>query len=444
MGWLEILFGFLSEKAQVVIPKGIFQSLVVDGIIGGLGGVLSFVPLIILLFLFISFLEDTGYMARAAFIMDKFLHIFGLHGQSFLPMMVGFGCSVPAIMAARTLKNNRDRIITILVTPFMSCGAKLPVHILLAAAFFPKNAANVVMIIYAIGVTLALLSSLLFRKTVLKGDSTPFVMELPPYRMPTLKGIGFHVWDKTWMYLKKAGTVLFAASILSWAILTFPQLKFDEEKYSKIASDYEMSINRNEIKAEINDIVSGKTDLSLIEDEEEKNEKQSMKDAILKGDLTVEDKVMEIVKTDVESYIATLQAEERLSHSIAGYIGKAIEPAIKPLGFDWKIGISAITGFAAKEIVVSTLGILYKVGTEESEESESLRDALRNDETFNPLIAFSLMLLTLIVAPCFAALATIKAEAGWKWLGFNVLYTTVLAWVLCFAVFQIGRLFGLV
>lgn len=440
MRWMENLFSFISDKALESIPEGLLQSLVVDGIIGGLGGVLSFVPLIILLFFFLSFLEDTGYMARAAFIMDKFLHIFGLHGQSFLPMMLGFGCSVPAIMASRTLKNSRDRIITILVTPFMSCGAKLPVHILLAATFFPNNSANMIILIYTIGIVLALLSSLLLRKTVLKGESTPFVMELPPYRMPTLKGLFFHVWDKSWMYLKKAGTVLLAASILIWAIIAFPKLNIDEERYKDIAVQYEKSMDKNKIKSEIEDLIIGRIDSSSYVSNKDK---QNVIDSIKKGEISVEQKVEEIVKAEVDRYIKNVQAHETLSHSIAGRVGKLIEPVIKPIGFDWKIGISIITGFAAKEAVVSTLGILYKVGEEETEESDSLRDALKNDETFNPLVAFLLMLVTLILAPCIAAMSTIKAEIGWKWLGINIFYTTVLAWSICFVIYQIGKAFFL-
>jgi ferrous iron transport protein B len=221
--WLDALFGWLGAAAAGVIPAGLVRSLVVNGIIGGVGNVFSFIPLIVLLFVFISLLEDSGYMARSAFIMDKFLHLFGLHGQSFLPMMIGFGCSVPAIMAARTLKNRKDRIVTILVTPLMSCGAKLPVYVLLAGAFFPSGAGTVVLSIYLIGVCLAFLASLVIRKKLMKGDSTPFVMELPPYRLPTARGIAWHVWDKLKHYVKKAGTVILAASIIIWVLTSFPQ-----------------------------------------------------------------------------------------------------------------------------------------------------------------------------------------------------------------------------
>jgi len=364
-GWLEEFFGWAGDSLKTVMEPGLLQSLLVDGIIGGVGGVVSFIPLVIILFLFISFLEDTGYMARAAFVMDKFLHIFGLHGQSFLPMMLGFGCSVPAIMAARTLKSTKDRIVTIMVTPFMSCGAKLPVYVLLAGAFFAENAGAAVLSVYLVGVFLALASSWILRKTVLKGETTPFVMELPPYRMPTLRSVAWHVWDKTSQYFRKMSTVIMAASVLIWALTTFPQAP------------------------------------------------------------------------------EGTPPAQAMAQSAAGWIGKAIEPAVAPMGFDWKVGIATITGFAAKEVVVSTMGILYAVGDETGEDEEPLHSALRADPAFNPLVAYVLMLFTLILAPCFAAQATIKAELGWKWLGFYVLMSIVVSWGICTAVYQVGRLLGI-
>jgi ferrous iron transport protein B len=404
MHWLESFFGWFSIVVKNGIGPGILQSLLVDGVIGGVGGVLSFVPLIIILFVCISFLEDTGYMSRAAFIMDKFLHIFGLHGQSFLPMMIGFGCSVPAVMAARTLKNPRDRIVTILVTPFMSCGAKLPVHVLLAAAFFPKNSGNMVMFIYVIGVALALTSSLVFRHTILKGDATPFVMELPPYRMPTVGGLLWHVWDKTAQYLKKAGTVLLAASILIWVLVSFPHHSPDVSKIKTAELSY---------RAEHETLWKSQGVTS------------------------------EVIERNLGNYMKVVQRQDALYNSFAGRIGRVIEPVIKPLGFDWKIGISIITGFAAKEVVVSTLGILYKAGEDTDRENDTLRTALQQDPAFNPLVAFVLMLFTLILAPCLAAQAAIRAEIGWKWLGFFDLYSIVASWAICFTVYQAGKILGI-
>jgi ferrous iron transport protein B len=358
--WLEAFFGWAADGLRSVMAPGLLRSLLVDGVLGGVGSVLSFVPVIILLFLFISFLEDTGYMSRAAFVMDKFLHLFGLHGQSFLPMMLGFGCSVPAILAARTLKSPKDRIITVLVTPFMSCGAKLPVYILLAGTFFAANAGAVVLAVYLIGAGLALGSAWLFRKTVLAGETTPFVMELPPYRMPTAKGVAWHVWDKSFSYFKKAGTVILAASVLIWAVTTFPQAP------------------------------------------------------------------------------EGTPPDQAMAQSAAGWIGKGLEPLVKPLGFDWKIAVATVTGFAAKETVVSTLGILYKVG---DGNDTSLRTALAADPVFTPLAAFTFMLFTLLLAPCFAAQATMRAELGTRWWLFYLAYSTFLSWALCFGTYQIGTLF---
>lgn len=393
MAWLESFFGFLGAQTMAALPAGFLRSLLVDGILGGVGGVLSFVPNIVLLFFWLSILEDVGYMSRAAFLTDKFLHAFGLHGQSFMPMVLGFGCSVPAIMAARTLKSPRDRIATILAVPFMSCGAKLPVYILLAGAFFPKNPGNAVMAIYLAGVVLSLLSTIFLRKTVLKGPTTPFVMELPPYRLPTVRGVLWHVWEKTWQYIKKAGTVILAASILIWVITTFPKPANQEGL-------------RSELIVSLATARPGATE------------------------------------SDIVSMADTALAEQNLEYSIAGRIGKFIVPAVRPLGFNWKIGVASVTGFAAKEVVVSTLGILYGAGTEEAEDSQSLRDALRNDPGMNPLTAVVFMLVTLIMPPCFAALAAIRAETSWRWLGFQIVYTLVLAWVVGFLVRIVGLALG--
>ncbi len=400
MQWLEVLFAAMADGVHAWLPPGVLQSLLADGIIGGVGGVLSFVPLIVILFVLLSFLEDSGYMARAAFITDKYLHIFGLHGQSFLPMVIGFGCSVPAVMAARTLKNPKDRILTVIVIPLMSCGAKLPVHVLLAAAFFPKNAGNVVMSMYLIGVGLALSSAFVFRRTVLRGEATPFVMELPPYRMPTVRGIGWHVWDKTSQYLKKAGTILLAASILIWAITTFPKPHDNPVRYQKEAMIFQSTLATSGLS------------------------------------LTAQDSL-------IGHHIQTLKNSDAISASIAGRAGAVIEPVVRPLGFDWKLGVAVITGFAAKEVVVATLGVLYKVDNTAHGENETLRHALRSDPSFSPLIAFVLMLFMLIVAPCFAALSTIKAEIGWKWLWFEIVFTCSLAWGLCFLVYQTGKILGI-
>jgi ferrous iron transport protein B len=366
MAWLDAFFSWLSRSLHGALPPGPLRELLVDGVIAGVGGVLSFVPLIVILFFLLSLLEDSGYMSRAAFATDRILHSFGLHGQSVFPMMLGFGCSVPAIMAARTLKSRRDRIVTVLVIPFLSCGAKLPVYVLLAAAFFPKNPSAAVMAVYAVGVALALGSAWLLKRTVLSGDPTPFVMELPPYRAPSLRGIIWHVWEKTWGYVKKAGTVILAASVLVWAMTTFPQAKAPEGR--------------------------------------------------------------------------SLDAAAALERSYAGRFGKLIEPAFKPLGFDWKVAVATLTGFAAKEVVVSTLGVLYRAAPADS--GASLRSRLASDPGFSPLTAFCLMLFILAIPPCLAALAAIKSEIGWRWLGFSFLFMLATGWLLAFAARSLGSLLG--
>jgi ferrous iron transport protein B len=386
---LDRLFTLLAEGAERAIPAGLLRSLVVDGIIQGVGGVFSFVPLIVLLFLSISILEDTGYMSRAAFLTDKILHAFGLHGQSFMPLMLGFGCSVPAIMATRTVKSPKDRIATILAVPFMSCGAKLPVYVLLAGTFFPAHADNAVMLIYLAGVLLSLASTIFLRKTVLRGETTPFVMELPPYRRPTWRGVFWHVWGKTLNYVKKAGTVILAASILIWALTTFPAPKDEPAKAEAFRAELSASM--------------ASADSAGV---------QAAVDAALK--------------------------EYRLESSAAGTIGKLMSPILRPLGLNWKVGIALIPGFAAKELVVSTLGILYGTDTTDVEETASLKEALRRDPGMSPLAAAVLMAIILIMPPCFASLATIRAEAGDKWMIFQVCYALALAWVAGFIVRLVG------
>ncbi|MEK6796862.1 MAG: ferrous iron transport protein B [Spirochaetota bacterium] len=366
MHLIESFFSWLASFAVAVLPDTMFRSLLVDGVIGGVGGILTFLPNILLLFLCISFLEDTGYMARAAFLMDRVMHRVGLHGQSFIPLLTGFGCSVPAILAARTLRNEKDRITTILIIPLMSCGAKLPVYTLLIGAFFaPSVSGNVLFSIYLIGVLLAVIMAILFRGILFRGESSPFVMELPPYRLPTVRAVLTHIGERAWIYIRKAGTLILAASVLIWFLTSFPK-----------------------------------------------------PDASAKG-----------------PPVSAVEA------SFAGRIGKFIEPAIHPLGFDWKTGIALITGFVAKETIVSTMGTIYKV---EGDETASLRKALAADKHFNPLIAFCLMIFVLIYVPCLTTLAVVKQELGsYKWVAFFIAYTTMLAWVVTFLIYAAGRFLGL-
>ena len=413
MEWLDMFFGWLGGVFAALLGDTLIGSMVVDGVIGGVGGVLSFLPSILILFFAIAMLEDTGYMARAAFIMDKVMHKLRLHGKSFIPLLVGFGCTVPAIMATRTLENRKDRIVTILVAPLMSCGARLPVYVLLAGAFFsPAAAGNVIFSIYLIGILFAILLARIFRTKLLKGDTTPFVMELPPYRMPTLKSVLLHMWERAWMYVKKAGTTLLSIALLMWALITFP-LTFPGQD----AMERELSRRAAAVEQRASEIGAAPG--------------AAIKDARY-------NELVEAVE-EQEREISSAQ----LRHSLAGRVGRFIEPVLNPIGFDWKTGIALISGFAAKEVIVSTMGIIYSVGSS-AEASSELTGALRADPIFTPLTAYVLMLFTLLTIPCMATVAVIHRETGsWKWTAFSLGYHTVLAWVVCFVVYQGGRLIGL-
>ncbi len=361
--WIESGIGWLGDWIGNAMPDGILKDLIVDGIIGGVGGVLVFLPQILILFFCISLLEDSGYMARAAFIVDRVMHRVGLHGKSFIPYLIGFGCGVPAIMATRTLENRRDRIVTILTIPFMSCSARLPAYLLLVAAFFTAKQGLILMSIYLIGILVAALTAIILSKTILKHDKTQFVMELPPYRKPTARNATIHMWSKGKQYLQKMGTIILAASIIVWALGYFP---------------------RHE----------GQT------------------------------------------------PQEQIENSYMGRMGKAIEPLVEPLGFNWQMGVSVLTGAAAKEIVVSTMGVLYTGETDADEESAPLKEKLQTatkpngEPVFNWIVAYSFMLFILLYFPCIAALAAIKREAGWKWVAFEVVYTTAVAWIVSFIFYQ--------
>ncbi len=400
MAWMEAGFSWLASSASTFLPDGFFRSLIVDGIIGGVGGMLVFLPNILILFLGIALLEDTGYMSRAAFIMDKVLHLFGLHGQSFIPLMAGFGCTVPAIMAARILKSPKDRLITILISPLISCGARLPVYALFIGAFFPeKMSGNVLFGIYFFGIMTALFMALIFRKVLLKGEASPFVMELPPYRMPTFNGILWHITNKTKSYIKKAGTIILAASIIIWLVTNFPKPSVSESVYSAHAQKMEEILNNTE------------PNLS--------NDERSVK-----------------VKRSIELQ----KRNDAVRASIAGRIGLFMEPVMRPLGFDWKISIALITGIAAKEIVVSTLGVLYRSSGDDAS-PESLRLSLQNDPNLDPKKALAFIIFVLLYVPCLSTLAVVRSELGtWKWSGFVFIYTIVIAWVMSFVVYSIAKM----
>jgi len=395
MDWIDMGFGKLGDLASNALSEGLLQSFIVDGLIGGVGGVLIFTPNIILLFICIAILEDSGYMARAAFVMDRIMHKIGLHGKSFIPMLIGFGCTIPAYMAARTLENRKDRLVTMHVNTFMSCGARLPIYILLAGAFFPAYAGNVIFSIYVIGIVMAILMAKLLRSTRFKGEAAPFVMELPPYRVPTFKGVMVHMWERTKLYLKKAGTIILAVAIIIWILFTFPKIG---DNYS---TDYDAEIVSLEESCESSSIT-----------------KEELEEAIV----VIEGKM----------------AEEELEYSAAGRMGHFIEPVFKPLGLDWRMAIATISGIAAKEVVVSTMGTLYSI-SEADEESESLRETLANE--YSPLVGYNFMLFSLLYFPCMAGIAVFRREAGRKEMWFQIGYTLLLAWVVSFVVFQIGRLF---
>lgn len=353
--WLvEVIGNFMRGN----MPDGPLKDMLIDGIIGGVGGVIVFLPNILILYFCISLMEDSGYMARAAFIMDKVMHKMGLHGKSFIPLVMGFGCNVPAIMASRTIENRKSRLITMLVTPLMSCSARLPIYLLLTGAFFPNCGSLILLLIYSIGILLAVLLARLFSRFLVKGDDTPFVMELPPYRLPTSKTIFRHTWEKGVQYLRKMGGVIMIASMVIWALGYYP----NHDGYASVA--------------------------------------------------------------------------EQQEHSYIGQIGKVIEPVIKPLGFDWKLGIGILSGVGAKELVVSTLGVLY------ANDAEADAVSLAERIPITPLVAFCYMVFVLIYFPCIATVIAIKQETGsWKWALFAATYTTVLAWIVSFAIYRIGGLF---
>jgi ferrous iron transport protein B len=402
MEWIDAGVGWLGETVHSFLPAGPVRDLLVDGIIGGVGGVIVFLPNILILFFFISLMEDTGYMARTSFIMDKLMHKIGLHGKSFIPLIMGFGCNVPAVMATRTLENKKDRLLTMLITPFMSCSARLPVYVLLISAFFPVKQGLILFSIYMIGIAFAILVGFVFKNIFFKKQDMPFVMELPPYRIPTLRNTTVHMWNKAVQYLKKMGGIILIASILIWALGYYPKNVTYETDYTAMEAQ----------------VINNAT----LSEKEVENELAS---------------------------IALAKESERQEKSYIGRMGKAIEPVIRPLGFDWKIGVSILTGMAAKEIVVSTMGVLYHADFSDNE-SETLITKLQQQEfttgnkkgqkVFTPLVAFSLMLFILIYFPCVAVIAAIQKEGNWGWAIFTMFYTTGLAWLVSFVVYQLGSI----
>lgn len=415
MNWIAWLVSRSSDYLQVAMPHGMLKDLLIQGIIGGVGGVITFLPNIVLLYLFISLMEDTGYMARAVFIMDKMMHKIGLHGKSFIPLLMGFGCNVPAILSTRIIESRRDRLITMLINPFMSCSARLPVYILFITAFFTEYQGTILFSMYAIGVSIAILSSLLFQKTLFKSAEVPFVMELPPYRVPTARSVLKHMWYRAQQYLRKIAGIILIASIVIWALGYFPHTSVEtqniDNKIATIRSQYAQQINKTQ------------------------NNRQLIQSLSMAADQAVD---------------TLYQQQEAIQqrNSYIGMIGAFIEPAMRPLGFDWKMSVALLTGVAAKEVVVGTLGVLYHA---DGAASGSLITKLqqqtypggirKGQKVFNPLVAFSFMLFILIYFPCIGVVAAIRKESGHtKWAVFVVVYTTGLAYLASLLVFQVGSI----
>ncbi len=372
MSWIEDGVAVISSWLYNIMPAGPLKDMLINGILGGVGGVIVFLPNILILYLFISLMEDSGYMARAAFIMDRAMHKIGLHGKSFIPLVMGFGCNVPAIMATRTIESRSSRLITILINPFISCSARLPIYILFIGTFFPRHVGWAFLILYILGITIAFATAKLLRKFHFKEDETPFVMELPPYRIPTFKATCRHMWNKAEQYLRKMGGIILVASIIVWALSYYP-------------------------------------------------------------------------RPDIEGELTAEQTTEQQANSYMGQIGRAVAPVLEPLGFNWKVTIALISGTAAKELVISTLGVLYAEG-DESPETLSHKLTQVNPSTgspdFTPLIAASFLIFVSLYIPCIASITAVSRETGsWKWGAFAVIYNTLVAWICAFAVFQIGSLF---
>lgn len=393
VAWFEAFFGWLGWAASGIIPEGLLRSLIVSGVIDGVGGVLGFVPLIAFMFFAIAIMEDSGYMARVAYLLDRVLRAFGLHGNSVMALIVSGGisggCAVPGVMATRTLKDPQARLATILTVPFMNCGAKLPVYSLLIAAFFASHQAGILFILTLISWGLALTAAKMLRVTVLKGEQAPFVMELPPYRTPTLKGLVIHTWERTWQYMKKAGTLILAVSVIMWAAMTFPGLPAEQSA-------------------------------------------------------AFDARVATATSQEAKLAIEAERAQTTLAGTLAGRAGQALTVITGPLGFDWRTNVALVGGFAAKEVIVSTLGVSYSLGQVDPEDSSSLSQRLAKEPGWSPLTAFALMIFVMVYAPCLPTVVMIKKETGsWRWPLFSICYNTLAAYLMALLVYQGGKLMGI-
>ncbi|BHH83879.1 ferrous iron transport protein B [Desulforhopalus sp. 52FAK] len=410
---LENVFGWLSGIVESTLPDGVLKSMIISGVIDGVGGVLGFVPLIMFMFFGIAILEDSGYLARVAFMMDRIFRIFGLHGSSVMPFIVSGGiaggCAVPGVMATRTLRSPKERMATLLTVPFMNCGAKLPVLALLIGAFFGEHKAAYMFFFTLLAWVIALITAKLFRSTVLRGAPTPFVMELPPYRFPTMRGLLIHTWERTYQYIKKAGTVILGISILLWALMTYPGLPEESQHLYETKRVELLSQNSTSVEA-------------LAEDELSE---------VLLG-----------VKEELTK-INNLEQEAALRYSIAGTLGTKLESITQYAGFDWRTNISLIGGFAAKEVIVSTLGTAYSMGEVNTEEPESLGQRLQNDSHWNKVVAISALVFIMFYAPCFVTVVCIAKESSWNWAFFSMAFNTTFAFLMAIGVYQVGMFFNL-
>lgn len=417
VGWMELCFSWLGGVVENTLSDGILKSMIISGVINGVGGVLGFVPLIMFMFFGIAILEDSGYLARVAFMMDRIFRMFGLHGSSVMPFIVSGGiaggCAVPGVMATRTLRSPKERMATLLTVPLMNCGAKVPVLALLIGAFFTEHKALYMFLFTLLAWFVALVAAKFLRSTVLRGDATPFVMELPPYRFPTLRGLLIHTWERTWQYIKKAGTVILGISILLWVLMTFPGLSASEranytEARASATASYSLTVQQ--------EIMEQKTI----------NSTWSKDATSLQEQLTAIDKK---------------ESGAALQNSIAGQVGRFFEPVSRFAGFDWKVNIAMLGGFAAKEVIISTLGTVYSMGAVEADDSDSLGQRLLKDPHWNGLVAISALIFIMFYAPCFVTLVCIAKEASWKWALFSMTFNTIMAFSFSVIVFQIGSFF---
>jgi ferrous iron transport protein B len=405
MDWINSGISLFSTLLAHVLPDNIVKDFLINGIIAGVGSVIIFLPNILILFFCIALFEDTGYMSRAAFLMDKIMHLIGLHGKSFIPMLMGFGCNVPAIMASRTLESEKDRTLTILITPFMSCSARLPVYIILAGAFFGAKAGTVIFGIYLLGIILSIITGRLFRSTLLRGADAPFVMELPPYRIPMIKSLMIHMWDRSKIFIKKMGGYILIGSVVVWTLTAFPH----NISYSK---NYDLEIEQVKTNFQTEIDTAQESDKALL----------AQKRDLAVAELTTEKKA------------------EKAEKSFMGRIGKVVAPIFSPIGIDWRGSVALLTGFVAKEIVVSTMGILY--AADNGKDSEALKNALLSSG-MTPIAALAMMVFVLLYMPCLATLAAIRREtASLKWMIFSISYSTLLAWGMAFLVYQGGKMIG--